>query len=74
MYLSNDLIEIIMHYMGAYNLNEKERPYIKDIKLIGRVSEYGVQRSLIHLKEMRILINMYKNNYGWLQNMLPGYT
>jgi hypothetical protein len=59
--------------MGAYNLNIKERPYIKDIKLIGNVSEYGVKRSLIHLKEMRVLINMYKGGGYWLQNMIPGY-
>ena len=73
MYLPNDLINIIMNYKGAYNLNIKERPYIKDIKLIGKVSEYGVKRSLIHLKEMRVLINMYKGRGDWLQNMIPGY-
>ena len=62
MYIPLELVDIIIHYMGGYSLNLKERPYIKDIKLIGRVSEYGVKRSLIHLKEMKVLINMYENN------------
>jgi hypothetical protein len=73
MYLPNELVEIIMHYIGAYHLNKKERPYIKDIKLIGKVSEYGVKRSLIHLKELRVLINMHKQYSGWLPPMLKDY-
>lgn len=75
MYLPHEIVDIIMQYKGAYSLNIKERPYISDIKLIGRVSECGVKRSLIHLREMRVLINMYKGNTGgWLPNMIPGYT
>ena len=65
MYLPHELVEIIMHYKGAYSLNIKERPYIPDIKLIGRVSEYGVKRSMIHLREMRVLMNMYGSRLEW---------
>ena len=47
-----EIVDLIIHFMGGYSLNLKERPYIKDIKIIGKISEYGVKRSLIHLKEM----------------------
>lgn len=57
-----EIVDLIIHFMGGYSLNLKERPYIKDIKIIGRVSEYGVKRSLIHLKEIKVLIKAYQCN------------
>ena len=32
--LPYEIIELIMHFMGAYTHNKEERPYIDDIKLI----------------------------------------
>ena len=57
--LPDEIIELIMHFMGAYTHNKEERPYIDDIKLIKDITEYGVKRSILHIKEMRALQKAY---------------
>jgi len=65
--LPDEIIEIIMHFMGAYSHNKEERPYIDDIKLIKDITEYGVQRSLLHIKEIHALQKAYNNtNPFWI--------
>lgn len=63
--LPEELIELIMHFAGAYSFVESERPYIADIQSIGNVViEQGVKRSLLHLKEIVALRQAYAMYYG----------
>jgi len=59
MYLPAELVELIMHFAGAYSYSPTDRPYIKEIKDIGEVAVYGVQRSLLHLRELEALRDAY---------------
>ena len=63
--LPDEIIELIMHFMGAYTHNKEERPYIDDIKLIKDITEYGVKRSILHIKEMRALQKAYSVRPFW---------
>ena len=63
--LPDEIIELIMHFMGAYTHNKEERPYIDDIKLIKDITEYGVKRSILHIKEMRALQKAYNVRTFW---------
>ena len=40
--LPHEIVEIIMHFAGAYAWDEKQRPYIAEIRSIGDVASYGV--------------------------------
>ena len=57
--LPDELVELIMHFAGAYTLKYSDRPYIKEVKQIGDVALYGVKRSLLHLREIQALRKAY---------------
>lgn len=72
-----DIIDIIMKFKGAYSLNEKERPYINDIKILGKICEHNLNdcyiRHLInYLNSIKLLRSVTKNNpnYDFLRKYL----
>mgnify|MGYP006883067519 CR=1 FL=1 len=71
--LPDEIIELIMHFMGAYTHNKEERPYIDDIKLIKDITEYGVKRSILHIKEMRAQQKSYNGRENPSGLLVVGY-
>ena len=64
--LPHEIVEMIMRLAGAYTWDEKQRPYIAEIRSIGDVACYGVRRSLLHLREIRALRDAYCHYVeGW---------
>jgi len=61
-----ELVDYIMKFYGAYNYNINERPYIKSMYYLKNITQYGVARALIHVKEMEVLEKAYGNYLeGW---------
>ena len=57
--LPDEIVEIIMHFAGAYTYIPENRPYIEDIKSMGEVIEYGIERALLHVKEIHAIKKAY---------------
>ena len=61
-----ELVDYIMKFAGAYNYNINKRPYIRSMYYLKNITQYGVTRALIHLKEMEVLGKAYGNFLeGW---------
>ena len=51
-----ELVDLIMHFYGAYHLSNTERPYVGDLRIIKNVAmDHGVRRALLHVQEHRAL-------------------
>lgn len=68
-YLPEELVELIMHFAGAYTYVPSDRPYIRAIRSIGDAYTYGVQRALLHVKEIQALREAYDRErtvWNWM--------
>ena len=66
-------IELIRYifYLGRDFLSHKKDPYTEDIKLMKNITQYGVKRALIHLKEFKSIARHYRGYGYW--DYLEGY-
>lgn len=55
-----ELVDLIMHFCGAYHWSEAERPYVADLRVLKHVIvNEGVRRAVLHLREYRALEAAY---------------
>ena len=55
-----ELVDLIMHFYGAYHFSNTERPYVGDLRIIKNVAmDHGVRRALLHVQEHRALEAAY---------------
>ncbi len=59
-----ELIEKIMKFKGAYDLDQRKRPYITTLHYLGNIIQYGVKRAIIHHKEIEALEQSYADSVG----------
>jgi len=65
------LVDRILKFSGAYHWNEKERPYIRDLRMLENIlPAHGVRASVTHLKEYHVLKRAYHNH---VNNPLYGF-
>ena len=68
-----EIVDYIMKYKGAYYLNNNDRPYIKSIKQLKDITQYGVKRTIIHHKELNALEKAYDNYLEGYPTWFPIY-